>query len=90
MEVEGGHFVGCSVAIEGRPAGGQAVAVMLVSIVSAANNVLLAAVGLEPADASAELPGQVLAVDRRRVGDQCAWQRDSRSREVRLGTRSDW
>ena len=32
------------------------VAVMLVSIVSAANNVLLAAVGPEPADASAELP----------------------------------
>ena len=67
---------------------GRAVAGRSVSIVTALINVLQAAVGLGPADAPAELPGQGMAVDRRQTGDQCAQQRHFPGREVRSGTLS--
>ena len=46
------------------------------------HHVLEPAVGLEPADAPAELLGQRMAVQRRRAGDQRAQQRHRSHREV--------
>ena len=51
----------------------------MASMVTRVHHVLEPAIGLEPADAPAELLRQGVAVQRRRAGDQRAQQRQSRS-----------